>query len=61
MAGLMSDFTGTLHADAYAGYDKLFEKDENGVTKIDESACWAHTRRKFHEVTIAIPNAGIAA
>ena len=57
----LKDFTGTLHADAYAGYDKLFEKDENGVAKIDEAACWAHTRRKFHEVTVAIPNAGIAA
>jgi len=57
----LKNFTGTLHADAYAGFDKLYEKDENGRAKINESACWAHTRRKFYEVTVAIPNANIAA
>ncbi len=57
----LKDFRGTLHADAYSGFDKLYEKDENGIANIDEAACWAHTRRKFYEVTVAIPNAGIAA
>ena len=28
--------------------------------KIDEAACWAHTRRKFYEITLANPDATIA-
>lgn len=44
-------FTGTqehpryLQADAYGGYDGIFTAG-NGVL---ECACWAHTRRKFHD------------
>lgn len=56
----LKNFTGTLHADAYAGFDRLYAKDVNGVTSIIEAACWAHTRRKFFEITVGIPNAGIA-
>jgi len=33
----LSDFTGVLHADGYAGFDKLFESG-----RIREAACWAH-------------------
>ena len=57
----LKSFTGTLHADAYSGYNKLYKCDKNPGATIDEAACWAHTRRKFYEVTVAIPNAGIAA
>jgi transposase len=41
----LRDFTGTLQADAYAGFNQLYE---NG--RIQEAACWAHVRRKFYEV-----------
>lgn len=34
-----------LHADGYAGFDRLFE---NG--RIREAACWAHVRRKFFDI-----------
>ena len=38
-------FHGTLHADGYAGFGKLFASEQ-----IVESACWAHARRKLYEV-----------
>lgn len=44
----LSRFTGTLQADAYAGFDQLYE---NG--KIQEAACWAHVRRKFYDLHVA--------
>lgn len=51
----LKDFTGVLHADAYSGYNGVLETD-----KIQKAGCWAHVRRKFHEVTIASDNAKIA-
>ena len=54
-------FAGILHADAYAGYDQLYiGKDKNPEAKITEAACWAHTRRKFYEVTQTSNQAKIA-
>jgi hypothetical protein len=41
----LGGFAGVLQADAYAGYDKLFEDG-----RILEAACWAHCRRKFYEI-----------
>jgi transposase len=41
----LRDFSGTLQADAYAGFNQLYE---NG--RIQEAACWAHVRRKFYEL-----------
>ncbi|MEX0953862.1 MAG: IS66 family transposase, partial [Rhizobiaceae bacterium] len=41
----LKHFTGVLHADGYAGFGKLYE-----TGKIQEAACWAHTRRKFVEI-----------
>ena len=41
----LTDFTCVLHADGYAGFDRLFE---NG--RIREAACWAHVRRKFFDI-----------
>src|SRR6516164_9721018 len=38
-------FRGTLQADAYAGFNRLYEQ---GV--VVEAACWAHVRRKFHDL-----------
>ena len=51
----LKNFKGIFHADAYGGYDKLYA---NG--NIIESACWAHTRRKFYEVTVTNDKANIA-
>jgi transposase len=44
----LSSFTGTLQADAYAGFDQLYE---SGC--IQEAACWAHVRRKFYDLYVA--------
>ena len=41
-------YQGTLQADAYAGFQQLYE-----AGTIVEVACWAHTRRKFHEIHVA--------
>lgn len=50
----LENFKGVFHADAYGGYDGLYGDD------IIESACWAHTRRKFYEVTVTNDKANIA-
>ncbi|MGA9937108.1 MAG: IS66 family transposase [Candidatus Acidiferrales bacterium] len=44
----LSSFTGTLQADAYAGFDQLYE-----TGRIREAACWAHVRRKFYDLHVA--------
>jgi len=44
-------YKGALQADAYAGFQQLYEDGS-----ILEVACWAHTRRKFHEIHIAHPS-----
>jgi transposase len=47
----LKDFRGILQADAYAGFNALYERTEQPLT---EAACWAHARRKFfdlHEAT----------
>lgn len=41
-----------LQADAYAGFNELYR---NG--RITEAACWAHARRKIHDVHIRTPSA----
>lgn len=38
-------YRGTLQADGFAGFNRLYEKGE-----IVEAACWAHVRRKFHDL-----------
>ncbi|WP_105275274.1 IS66-like element ISEc8 family transposase, partial [Escherichia sp. MOD1-EC7003] len=45
-------FSGVLQADAYAGFNELYR---NG--RITEAACWAHARRKIHDVHVHIPSA----
>ena len=51
----LADYSGVFHADAYPGYDKLYSSGD-----ITEAACWAHTRRKFYEITVANDKANIA-
>ncbi len=42
----LKNFTGALQADAYAGFHHLYGNH------IYEAACWAHARRKFHEIHV---------
>jgi len=42
----LKTFKGALQADAYAGFHHLYGED------IYEAACWAHARRKFHEIHV---------
>lgn len=44
----LKSYRGALQADAYAGFQHLYEDG-----RISEAACWAHARRKFHEIHIA--------
>ena len=44
----LKGYEGFLQADAYCGYDKLYE-----IEKVIEVGCWAHARRKFYEVACA--------
>lgn len=46
----LKDFRGILQADAYRGFEALYERDADGVQQICEAACWAHLRRDFHDV-----------
>jgi transposase len=42
----LKNFKGALQADAYAGFHHLYGDH------IYEAACWAHARRKFHEIHV---------
>src|SRR5271155_1504078 len=44
----LKHYKGALRADAFAGFQQLYEGGS-----IHEVACWAHARRKFHEIHIA--------
>jgi len=44
----LAGFAGVLQADAYAGFDQLYGE------KIKEAACWAHVRRKFYDIHVAL-------
>ncbi|WP_420995174.1 IS66 family transposase [Cupriavidus sp. 30B13] len=48
----LRSFAGTLQADAYAGFNAVYE-----TGRVQEVACWAHARRKFHELHAVRPNA----
>jgi transposase len=41
----LKNFKGALQADAYAGFHHLYEG--GGIYEV---ACWAHARRKFHDI-----------
>lgn len=41
----LEKFRGALQADAYAGFNQLYE---NG--RIEQAACWAHVRRHFYDL-----------
>lgn len=46
----LAQFKGVLQADAYAGFNAMYENGD-----IHEAACWAHARRKFHDLHAARP------
>lgn len=48
----LETFSGTLQADAYGGYQAIYE-----TGRVREAACWAHARRQFYELHAARPNA----
>jgi hypothetical protein len=41
----LAKFQGTLQADAYAGFNRLYDSGD-----VKEAACWAHVRRKFFDI-----------
>jgi hypothetical protein len=43
----LAPFRGTLQADGYAGFDRLYGE------RIQEAACWAHVRRKFYDLHLS--------
>lgn len=43
----LKSYTGILQADAFAGYDKVYESG-----RVIEAGCWAHARRKFYDVHV---------
>jgi transposase len=44
----LKNFKGALQADAYAGFHHLYDSGN-----VYEVACWAHARRKFHDIDVA--------
>jgi hypothetical protein len=52
----LRDFAGILQADAYAGYNELYDLSRApGV--ITAALCWAHARRQFFELADIAANA----
>ena len=44
---ILKGFSGTLQVDGYAGYNRLLKRPAQDVTL---AYCWAHARRKLHDV-----------
>src|SRR6202795_840919 len=45
----LASYAGLMQADAYAGFNRLYEADRK-AGPIVEAACWAHARRKFFDL-----------
>jgi transposase len=48
---VLANFKGYVQADAYTGYDQIFQSDD-----VTEVACWAHVRRKFETANNSDPD-----
>jgi len=48
---ILKGFDGILQVDGYAGYNRLLDRQKNG--DITLAYCWAHARRKLHDVAKA--------
>ncbi len=53
-AAFLADFRGKLQADAYSGYDGLYQSG-----RVIEIGCWAHARRRFVEAFMIDTNAAL--
>jgi transposase len=51
---LLADFRGKLQADAYSGYDGLYQSG-----RVIEIGCWAHARRRFVEAFMTDTSAAL--
>ena len=49
----LAQFSGFLQADGYAGFGPLYEDRDGIPATVSEVACWAHVRRKFHDIHLA--------
>ena len=47
----MKKFSGVLQADAFAGYNALYDEDREGG-RIIEAGCWSHARRKVWDIHV---------
>jgi transposase len=55
---LLEDCEGFLHADGYAGFERLFAPvPPANAPRLFEVACWAHARRKLYDVKDGSPAA----
>jgi transposase len=55
--GHLRDYAGILQADAYAGFNRLYEAQRK-PGPITEASCWAHGRRKLFELADVTAKAG---
>jgi transposase len=53
-AAFLADFRGKLQADAYRGYDGLYQRG-----RVIEIGCWAHARRRFVEAFMTDTSAAL--
>ncbi len=49
----LAQFRGFLHADGYAGFGPLYQAEGGKAANVAEVFCWAHVRRKFHDLHLA--------
>src|SRR5947209_9350186 len=52
----LANYAGIFQADAYSGYNKLYEPDRK-AGPILEAACWVHARRPFFVMADVAENA----
>ncbi|WP_261345371.1 IS66 family transposase [Thalassoroseus pseudoceratinae] len=53
-ASFLADYQGTMHADAYGGYDGIVTGSNGAIVRV---ACGAHIRRKFEQARSQSPRA----
>jgi transposase len=49
----LARFRGFLHADGYAGFGPLYHTEGGRPATVTEVFCWAHVRRRFHDLHLA--------
>jgi transposase len=49
----LARFRGFLHADGYAGFGPLYYTEGGRPATVTEVFCWAHVRRRFHDLHLA--------